>query len=357
MAARIGTAGSSIGRKYADAFPDVGTALERYSRVFSAVEVNSSFHRSHRPSTWAKWAECVPERFRFAVRVPKAITHQAKLVDVDALVVAFAEEVRELGGKLAVLLVQLPPKLSLDAEVARHFFATLRNAIDAEIVCEPRNASWFEEGANAMLRELRVARVAADPALSARAASPEGWRGLSYWRLHGTPVIYRSSYDAQALEIWAAQIRAADTNCLEPWCVFDNTAASEATGNALSLMARLRCEPDDAVSLPSAPVNCRAAVYPPSRIPADESTTVSGSSVYGVNVRDWVLFVKGQRRPPVSGLLTAAGLLTVTCSHSRRAKRSYTLFSAEIRRVPQLRARLVCSGIYACKTTNSDRVS
>jgi uncharacterized protein YecE (DUF72 family) len=246
MVARIATAGWSIARRDADAFPETGTALERYSRVFSGVEVNSSFHRAHRPSTWAKWAGSVPEGFRFAVKVPKSITHQAKLVDVDPLVATFAEEVRQLGSKLAVLLVQLPPKLPLDVEVAKRFFAMLRAAIDAEIVCEPRNASWFEDDADAMLRELRVARVAADPALSAAAASPGGWRGLSYWRLHGAPVIYRSPYDAQALDRWAAQIHAIGPGCLEPWCVFDNTAASEATGNALSLMARLRREPGEA---------------------------------------------------------------------------------------------------------------
>jgi uncharacterized protein YecE (DUF72 family) len=207
--------------------------------VFGAVEVNSSFHRSHRPATWAKWADSVPEQFRFAVKIPKTITHQAKLVDVDTLVASFAGEVQELGGKLSVLLVQLPPKLALDGEVARRFFDTLRNAIDAEIACEPRNASWFEEDADAMLKALRVARVAADPAISPAAGSPGGWRGLSYWRLHGSPQMYRSSYSDEVIGMYAAQVREAIGDGHEAWCMFDNTAASEATGNALSLSAKL----------------------------------------------------------------------------------------------------------------------
>jgi uncharacterized protein YecE (DUF72 family) len=213
--------------------------LERYSRVFSAVEVNSSFYRAHRPSTWEKWAESVPEQFRFAVKIPKTITHQAKLVDVDALVAPFAEEVRQLGGKLALLLVQLPPSLALDAEIARRFFGTLRQAIDVEIICEPRNASWFEQDADTLLRELRVARVAADPALSVAARSPGGWQDLPYWRLHGSPEMYRSSYGDDALDTYAARIEAAIGDGLEPWCMFDNTATSAATSNALSLMARV----------------------------------------------------------------------------------------------------------------------
>jgi uncharacterized protein YecE (DUF72 family) len=165
MGERIGTAGWSIARKDADGFPAEGTALERYSRVFSSLEVNPSFHRAHRPSTWAKWAESVPEQFRFAVKIPNTITHQAKPLDIDTLVAPFAEQVRQLGGKLAVLLVQLPHRLAFDAELAKRFFETLRNTINTEIACEPREASWFEGDADAMLRK---PRVAADPAFATR---------------------------------------------------------------------------------------------------------------------------------------------------------------------------------------------
>jgi uncharacterized protein YecE (DUF72 family) len=240
MGARIGTAGWSIARKDADAFPADGSALERYSRVFSAVEVNSSFYRPHRPSTWARWAASVPAQFRFAVKIPKAITHQAKLIDAALLVRQFADEIRELGSKLAGVLVQLPPKLAFNAEIADRFFATLRGAIDAEIVCEPRHRTWFDDDADELLRRLRVARAAADPAICPAASWPGGWRGLSYWRLHGSPNVYRSSYGAEAIADYAAQIRATLSDGREPWCVFDNTAASEATGNALSLIAAFR---------------------------------------------------------------------------------------------------------------------
>jgi len=239
MGAVIGTAGWSLARKDAAAFPTDGTALERYSQVFNGVEVNSSFHRPHQASTWAKWAASVPEHFRFAVKIPKTITHQAKLVDVDTLIEQFAREVEQLGSKLKLLLVQLPPKLAFDAAVAERFFNDLRRSIGAEIVCEPRNISWFDDDAEAMLRHLRVARAAADPALSPVASVPGGWRGLAYWRLHGSPKMYRSSYDDEAVEMYARHIRAAIDDGLDAWCMFDNTAASAATANALSLMAKL----------------------------------------------------------------------------------------------------------------------
>lgn len=239
MRAVIGTAGWSIAAREAAAFPEHGTSLERYSRVFGGVEINSSFHRPHRASTWARWAASVPEAFRFAVKIPKTITHQAKLVGADELSAQFARDVEPLGPKLAVLLVQLPPKLGFDADVADRFFTGLRELVEAEIACEPRNAAWFEAEADSLLARLRVARVAADPALCAAAATPGGWRGLAYWRLHGSPAMYRSAYSGEALDIYAQQIAAVTESGLGAWCMFDNTAASEATGNALALGAKL----------------------------------------------------------------------------------------------------------------------
>jgi uncharacterized protein YecE (DUF72 family) len=236
----IGTAGWSIGGRDGAAFPAEGSALERYARVFAGVEVNSSFHRSHRPATWARWAAGVPASFRFAVKVPRTITHQAKLVDAEPLVAAFAVEVAPLGDKLAVLLVQLPPKLGFDPGVAERFFTGLRRTTDAAIVCEPRHPAWFDDAADALLARLRVARVAADPAPVPAAAVPGGWRGLAYWRLHGSPVMYRSAYSDAALDAYAREIRGAIGPGVGAWCMFDNTAASAATGNALALRARLR---------------------------------------------------------------------------------------------------------------------
>lgn len=241
----IGTASWSIASRDAAAFPAEGTSLERYSRIFDAVEVNSSFYRAHRPSTWQKWAASTPESFRFSVKVPRTITHDAKLIDVDPLITRFAGEVTELGSKLAVLLVQLPPSLRYDASVAKRFFTRLREAIDAEIACEPRNATWFTDEADAALDRLRIARAGADPAPVAAAAAPGGWRGLTYWRLHGSPVMYHSMYSAQAIALCAERLRAETDRGITPWCIFDNTAAFAATGNALSLMELLHSVASD----------------------------------------------------------------------------------------------------------------
>src|SRR5688572_32863844 len=105
MDAHIGTAGWSIAGRHAERFPGDGSMLDRYARRFNAVEINSTFYRPHRPETWARWAQSVPASFRFAAKVPKAITHERRLVDCGDLAAAFVEQLEPLGEKLAVLLV------------------------------------------------------------------------------------------------------------------------------------------------------------------------------------------------------------------------------------------------------------
>jgi uncharacterized protein YecE (DUF72 family) len=235
----VGTAGWTIPTREREFFPEEGSSLERYAARFRGVEINSSFHRPHRASTWAKWAESVPEDFRFAVKVPRTITHQRKLVECGDLVEDFLRDVAPLGDKLAILLVQLPPSLAFDPTLASPFLELLAEAAPCRIVCEPRHPSWFDAEADALLAALEIARVAADPARVPAAALPGGWRGLAYWRLHGSPIMYRSPYGAERLEPVARAIEAELEAGREAWCMFDNTASSEATADALALERQL----------------------------------------------------------------------------------------------------------------------
>jgi len=231
MQVYIGTAGWGIASVYADAFPGPGTHLARYARHLNAVEINSSFYRPHQRKTYERWAASVPDGFRFSVKLPRHITHTLRLQDFREPLTRFLEEAAGLGEKLAVILVQLPPSLGYDARNAEALFRALRDQSRAAVACEPRHAGWFTPAADALLRASRVARVAADPARAVKDGEPGGWPGLRYWRLHGSPKIYYSDYDAAALSSLAARLEPSD------WCIFDNTAAFAALGNALSLKA------------------------------------------------------------------------------------------------------------------------
>ncbi len=235
----IGCAGWTIPRADAEAFPASGSHLERYAARFPAVEINSSFHRPHRPATYARWRDSVPDAFRFSVKLPKAITHTRRLVDASQALGAFLAEAGHLEEKLGCLLVQLPPSLAFDAMVAGGFFAGLRDRFAGAVACEPRHPSWFAADADGLLGGLRIARVAADPARVPAAAEPGGWRGLIYRRLHGSPRMYYSPYPEECLDRLAAQLAAEAAAGVPAWCIFDNTAAGAATANALSLLRRL----------------------------------------------------------------------------------------------------------------------
>ena len=224
-----------------------GSHLERYAARFPAVEINSSFYRPHQPATYARWADSVPADFRFSAKIPRAITHDQRLVATDVLIEVFLEEVTCLGSKLGCLLVQLPPSLAYDRPTTETFLASLRACYDGPVVIEPRHPSWFTTGVAARLYAHRVGQVAADPACVPAAAEPAGWSQLIYVRLHGSPDMYYSSYDERYLDRLAERLRTYATGAEEVWCIFDNTTRGAATPNALGLTARL----DDAATVHS----------------------------------------------------------------------------------------------------------
>ena len=238
----IGTAGWSVPKAHADAFPASGSHLERYAQRFDAVEINTAFYRSHRVGTYARWAASVPERFRFAVKLPRTITHEQRLDRAEGLLRQFLGEVAGLGPKLGPLLIQLPPSLRFDPDTSAGFLRAFRDSHGGSIVCEPRHASWFAHDVDALLTELCIARVAADPSPVPGAGEPGGWHGLRYERLHGSPKMYYSAYPPSALDALAGRLRGDAVHGRECWCIFDNTAAFAAAGDALAVCERLRCD-------------------------------------------------------------------------------------------------------------------
>lgn len=232
----IGTAGWSLSSAAANHFPLDGSHLQRYANVLPCVEINSSFYRPHQPATYARWAASVPEHFRFSVKLPRSITHERRLRDSAAELARFAGEVMQLGNKLGGVLVQLPPSLRFDGDVAAAFFHALRQRFDGMLACEARHANWFEADATELLTMLRITRVRADP--------PAGQPGphvpttsQAYLRLHGNPTIYYSGYPADSLANLTTALRAPVQ--AGSWCIFDNTAAGAALFNALDLQARI----------------------------------------------------------------------------------------------------------------------
>jgi uncharacterized protein YecE (DUF72 family) len=234
----IATAGWSIPRASAAAFPLEGTHLQRYAAILQGAEINSSFHRPHTAATYAKWSAATPADFRFAVKLPRAITHDRRLRRVAPLLDTFMGQVAGLGSKRGPLLVQLPPSFAFDARVATRFFALLRARDQGLVALEPRHRTWWSSTAERLLVRFRIARVAADPVVQGASSEPGGWPDLVYIRLHGSPRTYWSRYSAEAIATLAASLRNRYRS-REVWSVFDNTASGAAIENALELRRAL----------------------------------------------------------------------------------------------------------------------
>lgn len=234
-AIHIGTAGWTIARRYQDTLAGSGTHLERYAQRLNAVEINSSFRRHHRAQTYARWTSSVPSNFRFSVKVPRTLTHDGELTPQPDVLEQFIEEVRGLGHKLGVLLVQLPPRLAFDKSMARAFFSELRKRIDVQVACEPRHSSWSSSSANSLLAAYEVARVAADPPPWPGADEPGGWERFAYFRWHGQPRKYYSDYEVECLASLQQQISLVGERASDVWAIFDNTVLGCALGNALAI--------------------------------------------------------------------------------------------------------------------------
>jgi uncharacterized protein YecE (DUF72 family) len=230
----IGVAGWSIPSTQPHLVPTDGTHLQRYARTLNAVELNRTFYALPRASTIRKWVECVPEDFRFSLKLSKTITHELKFHQAIPALTEFIAMAQEFREQLGPVLVQTPPSLEADDHVL-DFLERFRELFDHPIVMEPRHPSWIDGRVDERLKELQIARVAADPAKVPALARPGGDRSMAYFRLHGSPRIYRSAYTDEMLGEWADGIQDAMNTSGKVWVIFDNTARDAAFPNALRM--------------------------------------------------------------------------------------------------------------------------
>jgi uncharacterized protein YecE (DUF72 family) len=131
--------------------------LAFYSARLPSVEINNTFYAMPRASVLARWAEVTPAHFRFAIKAPKVITHEARLkADVAAESVAHLYEVLEtLGAKRSAVLFQLPPFIRKDLVRLGEFLALLPQGHRAAF--EFRHDSWFDDGVYDLLKRAGAA--------------------------------------------------------------------------------------------------------------------------------------------------------------------------------------------------------
>ena len=266
---RVGTSGWRYPSWRGDFYPAglrQRDELAHLAGELNAVELNGSFYSLQRPSSYASWAEQVPDDFVFAVKGGRFITHMRRLVGVQpALANFFASGLLALGAKLGPVLWQLPASLAFDEKLLGDFFALLPRSTEAagalaqlhdaklpegrtlttplvsapiRHALEPRHDSFHSPSARNLLERNEIAMVMADsagtwPTFDVVTAE------LVYVRLHGDTTLYHSGYSGAALEVWAARVRGWADEGLDVHVYFDNDARGHAPHDAKALLRLL----------------------------------------------------------------------------------------------------------------------
>lgn len=209
--------------------------LRHYASRFDTVEVNASFYRAVRPSTYAVWRDATPPTFRFAIKGHRLVTHVYWLADAAEAIGRQRDSASELGDRLAAVLWQLPASVPRDVERLRAFLAVLERWPAARHVIEFRHSTWFDAETADLLAEARVASAISDADRWPR------WDAVTtdlvYVRLHGRPHCYLSPYPRAEIESWAARARAWQAEGRDVYVYFDNTMEGAAAEDARMFQA------------------------------------------------------------------------------------------------------------------------
>jgi uncharacterized protein YecE (DUF72 family) len=174
--------------------------LRYYAERLPAVEINNTFYRMPRAEMLGKWAEAVPENFRFVLKASRRITHQQRLKDAGDSVEYLFKAATALGPKLGPILFQLPPFLKKDVELLSDFLAALPS--DCRAAFEFRNASWFDDAVYDALRARNAALVGGDADKAEKSPPLVATADWGYLRLRAP------DYSDAALAQWAERIAA-----------------------------------------------------------------------------------------------------------------------------------------------------
>ncbi|MCT9868424.1 DUF72 domain-containing protein [Paenarthrobacter aurescens] len=236
MGIHIGTSGWSYahweGVLYPPGLPP-SKRLAHYAARFSTVELNASFYRWPRDTSFASWRDRLPAGFALSVKAPRGLTHAKKLYGPEVWVERIIRCWHGLGDKRAVLLVQLPPGFARDDARLDYFLAALPHWI--RVAVEFRHDSWDHPDVYALLESHAAAYCimsGANLPCILRATAP-----FVYVRLHGPDHqhLYGGSYSDDDLRWWADRIREWSGSGKDVYAYFNNDGGGNAVRNADTL--------------------------------------------------------------------------------------------------------------------------
>jgi uncharacterized protein YecE (DUF72 family) len=239
----LGTSGWSY-KEWEGTFYKKGekTKLRAYSQVFKTAEIDSTWYRYPSKGTVMGWLRYSPPDFVFTAKIPKLITHDKKLGlkgDVKADLDNFLELMQplQLNGKLACLLIQLPPSYEYNIESLETFFQKLQPQF--KFAVEFRHLSWMRSETWNLLKKYGVAYTNVDEPL----LPPEVHltADFAYFRWHGRgkKPWFDYKYAKEELEPWVPKIEEALKKAKKIFGYFNNHFHGYAPENCLQLIERL----------------------------------------------------------------------------------------------------------------------
>jgi uncharacterized protein YecE (DUF72 family) len=228
----VGTSGYNYPEWKGSFYPaDLAAAkmLPYYAARFPTVEINYTFYRIPTEKLLAGWTAQVPTDFRFTLKAPRRITHDAKLVGCEDLTETFCRVAGSLGDQLGALLFQLPPSLKKDLPRLDAFLDSLPPGAPAAF--EFRHPSWFDDEVFARLKEKGKALCVAD---SEKLETPlEVTADYAYFRLRD------EGYRPQDIEEWGLKIAELRSRCREIYVYFKHEEQGIGPAFARQLMTHL----------------------------------------------------------------------------------------------------------------------
>jgi uncharacterized protein YecE (DUF72 family) len=195
-----GTSGFSYKEWVGEFYPDKQAPkgmLAYYATRLPIVEINNTFYRMPNAATIAGWRSQVHDSFRFAVKVPRRISHLKRLRDCGEELAQLERALEGLAPCLGPLLVQLPPHARCDEAALEAF---LRHVpAERRVAFEFRNDSWHVPAVFKLLEGRNAALVQSEIDESFEL---EPWTAdWAYLRLR------RVVYTPHDLEVWLERIR------------------------------------------------------------------------------------------------------------------------------------------------------
>jgi len=236
----IGTSGWSYDHWREVFYPKGVSAAKRlqyYCRRFDTVEVNATFYRLPKDSTYEKWRNETPDDFVFALKGSKLITHNKKLKGVKKDVGRFLSGAQILGAKLGPVLFQLPPSFKKNVNRLSSFLKILPEGFRCAI--EFRNDAWNDKEVYKELKKHKVAYcIVSAPGLG---CNVEVTADFAYIRFHGRTKWYSYLYSREEIKEWAGRIAEMTKDGTDVYAYFNNDFEGYAVRNAADLKKLLAC--------------------------------------------------------------------------------------------------------------------